>query len=319
MTYAESLASIGNAADAEVASLTAALAAATSAHATCAATIAALEARVADLTAPPVVTAPVGALPYAPPAGYAGFVRFTIPSSGGTITIPGGIDALLLAPNVVTGPITIKGGRHRVLIGARLGGRKTQPTGSYDATHRGIRLADGDDAGVDHIEGVYAEAGTYLSDFVQVAIRTNNRRVVQIQNCRVDATVHGSQTGVHADVIQCWGGPSTLRVHGLTAKRIGYQGAYLDCADGRTMPTQLDPWRFSNINLVGLPGVRYLFADRQPAFTRATADNVWISGSPYNNADSFGNAPAGVKVGTVADFVPASLWASSYVSPGYAA
>jgi hypothetical protein len=91
----------------------------------------------------------------------------------------------------------------------------------------------------------------------------------------------------------------------------------MDAGDGRALPTQGAPWTFSRINLVGLPGVRYLYANRQPAFTRATATDVWISGSPYNNADSFGNAPAGVKVGTVADFVPASLWSTSYVSPGY--
>lgn len=324
--HIDALSSIVNNADAEVAALTTALLAAQAQHLTDANTIRALEARIAELTnvtppppPPPPVDppAPTGTLPYAPPTGYAGFQRFTIPAAGGTVTIPAGVDALLIAPNTVTGPITIKGGRHRVLIGARLGGRKTAPSGSYDGTNRGIRLSDGDDAGVDHIEGVYGEDGTYFSDFIQVAIRTNNRRVVQIQNCRNDGTTYGSQAGVHADVIQCWGGPATLRVHNLTAKRVGYQGFYLDCADGRALPAQLDPWRFSNINLVGIAGARYLYANREPGFTRATADNVWISGSPYNNADSFGNAPAGVKVGTVADFVPASLWSPTYVSPGY--
>jgi hypothetical protein len=331
VTYAESLAAIGNTADAEVASLTAAL---TTARADLAreyeynvvqdGKIAALEARIAELTAvtpppPPVDPPPVtaGTLPYAPPTGYAGFVRYIIPTAGGTITIPSGTDALLFAPNTITGPITIKGGRHRVLIGARLGGRKTIPTGAYDSPNRGIRLSDGDDTGTDHIEGVYGEPGTYFSDFVQVAIRTNNNRVVQIQNCRNDGTTYGTQATVHADVIQCWGGPATLRVHNLTATRVGYQGFYMDAGDGRALPTQGAPWTFSRINLVGLPGVRYLYANRQPAFTRATATDVWISGSPYNNADSFGNAPAGVKVGTVADFVPASLWSTSYVSPGY--
>ena len=193
------------------------------------------------------------------------------------------------------------------------------PTGSYDGTNRGIRLSDGDDAGIDHIEGVYGEAGTYFSDFIQVAIRTNNRRVVQVQNCRNDGTTYGTQATVHADTIQCWGGPATLRVHNLTATRVGYQGFYMDAGDGRTLPAQLDPWRFTNVNLVGLAGAKYLFADRQPAFTRATASNVFIAGSPYNNADSFGNAPAGVVVGAPStDYAPASLWASAYVSPGYA-
>lgn len=333
--HIDALSDVVNRADAEVAALTAALTAAKAQNLTDAATIARLEQRIAELTnvtpppvdpppvepppvdPPPVVVPPTGALPYAPPSGV--FQRFTIPAAGGTVTIPAGVDALLVAPSTITGPVTIKGGRHRVLIGARLGGRKTKPSGSYDGTNRGIRLSDGDDAGTDHIEGVYGEPGSYFSDFIQVAIRSNNRRVVQIQNCRNDGTTYGDKGGVHADVIQCWGGPAVLRVHNLTARNVTYQGFYMDCADGRSLPTQLEPWRFSNINLVGTSTARYLYADREPGFTRATASDVWIYGSPYNNADSFGNAPAGVKVGLVPDFVPASLWGSgAYTSPGYA-
>lgn len=318
--YTESLAAIGTAADAEVASLTTALTAAKAQNLTDATTIARLEARIAELTAPPVVTPPAPAgdrLPYAPPAGWQNFTRVIVPPSG-LVTIPSGVDALIIAPAIVTVPITIKGGRHRVLIGARLGGRKTIPTGSYDSTNRGIRLSDGDDAGRDWIEGVYGEPGTYLSDFIQTAYRVNNNRDLDIVVCRSDATTYGTQATVHADVLQCWGGPRRLRVHRLTAKRVGYQGFYMDPADGRALPAKGDQWQFSNINLEGLPGAKYLFADRQPAFTRATASNVWISGSPYNNTDGFGNAPMGVTVGTHADFAPASLWSGgTYVSPGY--
>jgi len=279
--------------------------------------IAALKARIAELTTPPpVVVPPTGLLPYAPPAGWQNYPKITVPSTG-VVSVPAGTDALIVCPSTITVPVTIKGGRNRVVWDLRLGGRTAVPSGSYDSTNRGIRLSDGDDAGIDHLEGIYGLPGTYFSDFIQIAIRTNNRRVVQIQNARNDGTTYGTSGTVHADVIQCWGGPSTLRVHNLTAKRIGYQGAYMDAGDGRTLPAQLDPWRFSNINFVGLSGAKYLFADRQPAFTRATASEVLISGSPYNNSDSFGNAPAGVKVGTVADFVPASLFAGPYVSPGY--
>ena len=37
-----------------------------------------------------------------------------------------------------------------------------------------------------------------VGDFIQVAIRTNNRRVVQVQNCRNDGTTYGTQATVHA-------------------------------------------------------------------------------------------------------------------------
>jgi len=173
--------------------------------------------------------------------------------------------------------------------------------------------------GPDHHQGLSFRPGTYLSDAVQIAHRSTSRTVI-LQNVRVDAYTWGTRSGVHGDTIQCWGGPSELHVYGLTARLAAYQGVYCDAADGRSLPAQGDPWTFERMNIVGTNAAeqaRYLYADREPGFTRAVATDVWISGSPYNNADSFGNAPAGVKVGTVADFVPASWWADGYVSPGY--
>ncbi len=323
MTYQESLSGIGAAADAEVASLLAQIASMRAAHAD---EVALLEARIAALEAqepsdpPPVVDpppAPSQPLPYTPPTGWKSFTPLVIPASGGSFTLDNSKDYLITANATVTGPITLTGGRNRVVMGLRLGGRKSQPSGSYDSTNRGIRLYDGADVGHDYIEGLYGEAGSFFSDLIQVAHRSNNGRTVTVQNVRLDGTTFGSKATVHADVIQCWGGPRTLRVHNLTARNVTYQGFYMDPADGRALPTGPgSAWSFSNINIEGTSTCKYLFADREPGFTKATASEVYISGSPLNNADSFGNAPSGVKVGKPStDFAPASLWASAYVSP----
>lgn len=269
-------------------------------------------------TVPPT-GAPVGALPFTPPI-LDNPVTLTIAAGGGTYSAPATRDCVIVAPVVITGPVTLSGCDDRVWVNGEFGGRTTT-AGFSDSGNRGIRLSDAGASatGTDYLEGLWFRPGTYLSDAVQIAHRSTSRTVI-LQNVRVDAYTWGTRSGVHGDTIQCWGGPSELHVYGLTARLAAYQGVYCDAADGRSLPAQGDPWTFERMNIVGTNAAeqaRYLYADREPGFTRATATDVWISGSPYNNADGFGNAPAGVKVGTVADFVPASWWADGYVSPGY--
>lgn len=52
---------------------------------------------------------------------------------------------------------------------------------------------------------------------------------MQLQNIRVD-TVHGTQAGHHADVLQTWAGPRQLRIDGLSGST-GYQGMMLNPND----------------------------------------------------------------------------------------
>jgi hypothetical protein len=263
-----------------------------------------------------LIAAPANAatLPYSPPTLTAP-VTITIPAAGGTFSQPNNVDCLIKAPVKITGPVTLKGCDDRVWQGGIFGGRLTKPSGSYDSTHRGIRLSDGSDTGTDYLQGLWFKEG-YLSDAIQIAHRTNNGRTVVIQDVRIDATLYGTKSGVHSDAIQAWGGPRTLLVYGFTAKKVGYQGWYLDPCDSRTCPTGVGTaWRYDNVNLECATGCKYLYADRRPAFTKASASNFWIFGSPYNNKDSFGNAPTGVQVGKVADFVPASKWSTGIYIP----
>jgi hypothetical protein len=260
-------------------------------------------------TPEPTPSGSIGGLPFTPPV-LVNPVTITIPAAGGTFTQSNSVDCVISAPVVITGNVTIKGCDDRVWIGAVFSGRTTIPTGSYDTTNRGVRFYDGSDTGTDYFEGFWFKPGTYLSDAIQLAYRTNNARTTIIQQIRVDATTYGTKAGVHADQLQAWGGPRTLHVFGWTGKNVTYQGFYLDAGDGRNLPTGPgEAWTFENVNLEGTSTVKYLFADRQPTFTKATAQDVWIYGSPYNNSDSFGNAPAGVKVGKAfEDYVSVAHW-----------
>lgn len=77
------------------------------------------------------------------------------------------------------------------------------------------------------VEGLHI-SGADLAEGIQLDQRRG--AIVQLQNIRVD-TVHGTQQGHHADVLQTWAGPRQLRVDGLTGST-GYQGMMLNPRDG---------------------------------------------------------------------------------------
>ncbi len=281
-------------------------------------------------TTPPPTTGGGGSgtLSWAPPANWNNFTTKTVPASGGTISLANDTDYKLVAPEIITGPVTITGGRNIVWIGGVFGGRTTMPSGSYDSTNRGIRLYDGADvARTVHFEGLWFKPGTYLSDAIQIAIRSNNSVRVVVQNVRVDSYTYGTQAGVHADTIQAWGGPTTLLIDSLTAKNVTYQGFYLDPQDGRTLPTgSREAWVTRRVNLEGnsaLTGsTSYMLTNRRPDFTNMINDRVYTNGSSKNSTDTYANWPsAGLTQNATppgGDWVPASLWiGTTYTSPGY--
>lgn len=263
-------------------------------------------------TPTPTATVPASALPYAPPQGYLTYTKVSVPAGGGTLTLSNSTNYLIQCPSVVTGPVTVTGGNNRVWIGCVFGGRTTVPTGSYDSTNRGIRLSDGSDAGVDYLQGFWFKPGTYLSDAIQVAYRSNSNRDTYIQDVRVDATTIGSKAGVHADNLQLWGGSRSLRVYNWTGLSNTYQGFFINNSDGRTVPAK-GAFSFDNVNLVGLSSPSYCFTDINPQnHTSLTASQFYCSGfARVGTNDSYSNAPAGVVSGTHPDFVPASKWSGA--------
>ncbi len=251
---------------------------------------------------------------------------FYVTPAGGTVTVPTGKDAIIVLPTDASldRPLTIKGGRSKKIVGGIMAGR-TSTSGFSDSGNRGIRLSDGDTGPWTFwLEGIWSKAGTYLSDWLQCGVRSNNSVTVKIKNCRVDSTTWGQQSAVHADTIQIWGGVLNMHIENFVATNIGYQGYYWDSADGRSLPTGPGkvPWTLENVYLKGVAGqssaFKYLYANREASWAAVQATNFYVSPGGNNVKDSFGQAPASTIIGTPStDFCPTTRWSGfTYLGAG---
>jgi hypothetical protein len=152
------------------------------------------------------------------------------------------------APLTGVGGLVILGGRNVVMVG---GETQVPDTDDPDGLkRRGLYLKG--QTGVIHIEGFHV-GGVRLSDGIQLDQRLG--ATVQLQNVLVD-TVHGSRNGWHADILQTWAGPKTLRINRLVGSS-EYQGLFL-------LPRQYFPaavtkhWDFRNIDITGKAGSAFL-------------------------------------------------------------
>ena len=166
------------------------------------------------------VTTPTG-LTWAPPSGYQGFQQVRILPSGGTLRLDDQTDYLLQAPDRITAPVTIRGGRNVVWIGGHVDIDACCAGGATD--RRAVMIMDGDNPVRDrivHLEGLLLE-GDHLAE----GIDTNaDLAIIQIENVRVDNLRLAA--GGHPDIIQTWGSYGELRVDRLTG-RTDYQGLFL--------------------------------------------------------------------------------------------
>ncbi|GAA2721778.1 hypothetical protein [Cellulomonas aerilata] len=204
--------------------------------------------------------------------------------------------------------LILSGGRNVVLIGGEV---KISQVGTTSESLRGLLLKD--QTGTVHIEGLRITGGT-LAEGINIDQRLG--ATVQLQNIRVD-TVHGTQAGLHADVIQSWAGPKVLRIDGLTGYT-NYQGLFLLPTQFGTAAPQLFDLR--NVNIVGTTGSAYLFW-RDNGTWPATTQNVWASTSQVGVGRGqylMGNW-SGVLSGKPAtgDMVPVGRAGLGYASPGY--
>jgi len=127
-------------------------------------------------------------------------------------------DYILIFPPVKkTGVLEIRGGRNIRVIGGRMSVAKPGPN---------IIVWDGDNARkgrIVHLEGLLIDGSSGAqSDGIKIKAP---RAIVQIVNCRI-VGLKGSSRGLHADVIQPFGGVRGLRIDGLTASS-RYNGLYL--------------------------------------------------------------------------------------------
>ncbi|GAA2721772.1 hypothetical protein [Cellulomonas aerilata] len=284
------------------------VAAALPAHAVTPSAAGTLDAALATTTTSPKLT-------WRPPA-LTSPTTVTVSSTKHNLSLAAGRDYIIKMPTTpldVRGGLTIAGGRNVVLIGGEI--RSTR-TSSVANDKRGLYLVN--QTGTLHVEGLKI-TGSTLAEGINLDQRAGG--TVQLQNIRVD-TVYGSLNGHHADVLQTWGGPATLRVDRLTGYTT-YQGFMFQPTQfGSPSPKLFD---LRNINIVGRTGSGYLmWRDGKTWPMKIT--NVWgkpsITGLPRGQWLRPDNTTYGfgyVKVGTpsTGDFVPATRAGTAYVSPGY--
>lgn len=342
MTYAESLAAIGAAADAEVADLRAQLATANALAAEDAAqlaaqarTIAALEARIAELTnvtpppvdpppvdPPPVVDppAPTGdRLSWAPPA-LTTPTTITPTDEQGKIVLSAGRDYVIKLPTDRAWKnargLHIEGGRNVVVIGGTVdvaAGYYAGGTGPGVQANGYVKRAAYilGTSGTVHLEGVaFTSASGNLSEGINVSAAAAK---VRVQNCRIDVPLVGTKDTNHADALQCWNGPTSLKVDGFTATT-GYQGMFLNPHDTSTASAIVEDWELRNVEIIGTTAAKYiLWRVRPPQAIKTT--EVYTSGG-LGNWNGSTDWP-GVVHGKRAPKAFAATAGKGYTSPGY--
>lgn len=331
MTYSEALSSLGAAADAEVAALTATINAKQSWIDGAKVDIAALEeqvatltARIAELTAvtPPPVDPPapaVGTLSWKPPTLIS--PTTVKPTDGqGKIVLAAGRDYVIDIAGRTwknTRGLHVEGGRNVVVIG----GQVDVGAGFYSGGSGPGVMANGyvkraayflGQTGVVHLEGVaFTSSSGNLSEGINVSAAA---ATVRVQNCRIDVPLVGTKDANHADALQCWNGPRSLKVDGFTATT-GYQGMFLNPHDTSTASAIVEDWELRNVEIIGTTAAKYILWRVKPPATIRTSE-VYTSGGlgNWNGATDW----PGVVHGKRAPVTFAATAGLGYVSPGYA-
>jgi len=126
-----------------------------------------------------------------------------------------------LPTSLKTGSTTIIGGRNIIMIGGHITIPPTDPTADPDLDRRAVYLKN--NVGVVHIEGLLID-GTGGGEMDGIAINSP-LSTVQLQNLRI-VGVKGTDSTMHADVVQPWGGVKELRIDKLTGESY-YQGLFI--------------------------------------------------------------------------------------------
>ncbi|MBO1750638.1 hypothetical protein J4G33_02340 [Actinotalea sp. BY-33] len=268
-------------------------------------------------TAPPAV-ASSPRLSWAPPT-LTDPITIDVTSANRDLRLAPGQDYVLRMPSTPlsgAGGLIVNGGDDVVLIGGEI----TIPSGvgTVEGANRGLYLRD--QTGTVHVEGLRI-SGAGLGEGINLS--QPHGAVVQLQNIRVE-TVHGSQAGHHADVIQTWNGPRELRVDGLSGATT-YQGLFLlPQQHGAVQPQRMDLRR---VDLRGTSASGYMVW-RDSLSWPLTLSDVWVQPSSTGSPDTY-LWPRGSGAGTQAwpsvavgvppggQFVPSGLAGTGYVSPGY--
>jgi len=249
---------------------------------------------VSDFTLPEVVLPPEptpsgNKLKWAPPT-LSDPVLVTLPTSGGTVNLPAGKDVILrCSAPISAGTVILRGAaRHVVMIGGEWdiaqGGR-----GDNACINVGGGTRTDCPTGIFHAEGVLFRGGGLNEAFDLRCPST----IVQLQNCRIERLVGGSNQG-HGDIIQPTSGFKELRVDRMTGGS-DYQGLFLRVAYN----TPGGPITLRRINLkataIGVAKLYSFWCEESEAVENTggtyntgiiKAEDIWVS------AGTTGKSPA---------------------------
>ena len=176
-------------------------------------------------------------LTWPPPSGWENYEPAYLSESGGYLELDPQTDYRIVAPDVVRGLVSIRGGRNVVWIGGHIRMENAAPD-AVATQRRGLVISDSPsspsvEGRVVHIEGLLID-GEDLAE----GINTNApSAIIQLQNVHVAAVrIRGAddrdgtgiyERGNHSDVVQIWGSQHELRIDGLTGAS-NYQGFFLE-------------------------------------------------------------------------------------------
>lgn len=273
----------------------------------------------ATVSVSPTPTGSIGALTWKPPA-LTSPTTITPTDEQGKITLAAGKDYIIKLPTDRpwrnSRGLWIEGGRNVVIIGGQVdvgAGYFSGGTGPGVQANGYVRRAAYflSQTGTVHLEGVrFTASSGALSEGINVSAALAR---VQVLNVAIGTPLVGSKDANHADCLQSWNGPVSLKVDGFSCTT-GYQGMFLNAHDTSSASVVANDWELRNVEIVGTAAAKYILWVTAPPASVRTA-NVYTSGG-LGNWDAANDWPNVTKGRAPAPF--ASTAGLGYVSPGYA-
>lgn len=269
--------------------------------------------------APSTPSGSIGTLAFKPPTLTAP-TTITPTDEQGKITLAAGRDYVIKLPTdrpwKNARGLWVEGGRNVVVIGGQVdvgAGYFAGGTGPGVQANGYVRRAAYflSQTGTIHLEGVRFTSSTgALSEGINISAALAR---VQVQNVAIGTPLVGEKAANHADCLQSWNGPVSLRVDGFSCTT-GYQGMFLNPHDTSSASVVANDWELRNVEIVGTAAAKYiLWVTAPPASVKTT--NVYTSGG-LGNWDAANDWPNVTKGRAPAPF--ATTAGLGYVSPGYA-
>lgn len=267
---------------------------------------------------PPVPSGSIGALAWKPPA-LTSPTTITPTDEQGKITLAAGRDYIIKLPTdrpwKNSRGLWVEGGRNVVVIGGQVdvgAGYFNGGTGPGVQANGYVRRAAYflSQTGTVHLEGVRFTSSTgALSEGINISAALAR---VQIEGVNLYTPLVGSKDANHADCLQSWNGPVSLKVDGFSCTT-GYQGMFLNPHDTSSASVVANDWELRNVEIVGTAAAKYILWVTAPPTSVKTV-NVYTSGG-LGNWDAANDWPNVTKGRAPAPF--ATTAGLGYVSPGY--